>query len=108
MKVILTTQKEKSNIKQITDLINLMLFDYNVKVIEKKKIEKKKSTKEVKKEPLKNDIERQKEFSIRNAEKRKIEKEWLEDYYYSQNKDREEIDKLIDYYSNRNKISNHY
>ena len=40
MKVILTTQKEKSNIKQITDLINLMLFDYNVKVIEKKKIEK--------------------------------------------------------------------
>ena len=72
MKVILTTQKEKSNIKQITDLINIMLFDYNVKVIEKKKIEKKKSTKEVKKETIKKDIERQTEFSIRNAERRKI------------------------------------
>ena len=43
-----------------------------------------------------------------SSEASDIEKEWLEDYYYSQNKDREEIDKLIDYYSNRNKISNHY
>jgi len=37
MKVILTNKKEIKNLKQITDLLKLVLFNYNINVIEKGK-----------------------------------------------------------------------
>ena len=114
MKVILTTQKEKTNVKQITDLLNLMLFDYNIEIVDKKE-EKKKTVKRNKKSIIKDKIETNKTVLERpkrviksDPEKRKREREWLEDYYYSQNKDREEIDRLVNYYSDTKELSNYY
>ena len=47
MKLILTTKKEKNNLREITDLMNLILFDYDVIVENKKPPEKKKETKKI-------------------------------------------------------------
>ncbi len=115
MKVILTTKKEKNNTEQITNLLNLVLFDYNVTIEEKKKTNKnkvvskrKKVIVEKQKETNKTIIEKNKETIVKKKERIKREREWLEDYYYSQSKNKEEIDKLVNYYSNIKIISNYY
>lgn len=114
MKVILTTKKEKTNIKQITDLLNLILFDYNVVIEEKDKTSKKKNVRktekiiiESKKETSKTVVEKHRKVTIKELERRKRKKEWLEDYY-SQSKEKDEIDKLVNYYSNTKRIANNY
>lgn len=38
-------------------------------------------------------------MQFEDLENQKKEREWLEDVYYSQNRDREEISKLVNYYS---------
>lgn len=115
MKVILTNKKEKANIKQITDLLNLILFDYNIVIEEKNKTSTRKAVRSSKKtirksqkEDNKTIIKKSKKVIIRDTEKIKKQKEWLEDYYYSQSHDKEEIDRLVKYYSNRKRILNCY
>ena len=92
LKLILTTKKEKNNLREITDLINLIFFDYDVIVENKKPPEKKKETKKIVQK-------KERKFIEKDLENQKKEREWLEDVYYSQNRDREEISKLVNYYS---------
>lgn len=108
MKVILTTKSEMSKLKQITDLLNTIFLGYNISVIEKKKNDKEKIVKKDRKaitkeqkETKKVTIEKTKKDTFNNSEKRKRQIEWLEDHYYSQSRNEEEIDKLVNHYARK-------
>jgi len=118
MKVILTTKKETENLKKITDLLNLVLFNYNINVIEKSKLNDKKNKKKVIKkdkkvikkqqEIPKKAIVKNEKYIEKNIENRINKREWLEDYYYSQRQKSEEFDKVVNYYSDKKRVSDYY
>jgi len=107
MKVILTNKKEIKNLKQITDLLKLVLFNYNINVIEKGKLKDKKVVKKQQEIPKK-PIEKNEKFIEKNIESRINKREWLEDYYYSQRQRSEELDKVVNYYSDKKRVSDYY
>lgn len=88
MKVILTTKKEITNLKEITDLLNLILFNYNIVVKEKTQVVKKKKVKKTKK--------------IKPKEVKIIpyrEAEWLKDRMYEKEMQEEGLQQLIYHYT---------
>lgn len=107
MKIILTNKKEKANIKQITELMRLIFFDYNIDVIDKKENKPNAVNKKVIRKQEKIIIEKPKKVITKNPEEIKRQREWLEDIYYSQNKERAELENLIDYYSSSKRISSY-